>query len=301
MPESMRTPRPPTPGPAPRIWNARSSSGGATCTVTGSVTAHWHDNRYPSRTRSSPSWISSMIVGGGIVPATNCTRHDVQRPRPPQVAVISTPPSCAALRIVVPTATLSSRRVPDCAGFVRMTSETAIRRHCSAHPRGLRRDLELDAAGAFTLDGGRRRLRGQARGRDAAADERVAHGCDALLAKGALGGRRRTVFGGQHGEQLVEARGRLPLGEATREQTQRLLAQRLLAAVLRAGREPFAQRLLLERLRVGEREHRPQAQPNGGPVAQERGETVEMLGHLRTRRGAAGGERHGVHRERLDP
>src|SRR5919201_188157 len=164
-----------------------------------------------------------MIVGGGTVPATNCTRQEVQRPRPPHVAVISTPPSCAALRIVVPAATLSSRRVPDSAGSVRMTSETVIRRHCSARSCALRRDLELDAAGALTFDGCWRRLRGQARGGDAAADERIAHGRDSLLAEGRCGGRGRTVFGGQHREQLVQARGWLALGEATREQTQRLL------------------------------------------------------------------------------
>ena len=43
-----------------------------------------------------------MMVGGGAVPATNLTRHDVQRPRPPQVAVMSTPAACAAFRMVVP-------------------------------------------------------------------------------------------------------------------------------------------------------------------------------------------------------
>src|SRR5262245_6130246 len=50
-----------------------------------------------------------MMVGGGTVPATNLTRHDVQRPRPPQVAVMSTPAAWAALRIVVPGATSSER------------------------------------------------------------------------------------------------------------------------------------------------------------------------------------------------
>src|SRR5206468_11918842 len=50
-----------------------------------------------------------MMVGGGIVPATNFTRHDVHRPRPPQVAVMSTPPACAARRIVVPGSTSSVR------------------------------------------------------------------------------------------------------------------------------------------------------------------------------------------------
>ena len=89
----------------PRIWKVVSSSGGATCTVTGSVTGHWHERRYPSRTSASPSCSSSMIVGGGTVPVTSFTRHEVQRPRPPQVAVMSTPPPCAAFRMVVPGST----------------------------------------------------------------------------------------------------------------------------------------------------------------------------------------------------
>ena len=50
-----------------------------------------------------------MIVGGGMVPATNFTRQDVQRPRPPQVAVMSTPAPCAALRTVTPGSTCSVR------------------------------------------------------------------------------------------------------------------------------------------------------------------------------------------------
>ena len=37
----------------PRIWKARSSSGGAICATSGSVTDSWQDSRYPSRTRSS--------------------------------------------------------------------------------------------------------------------------------------------------------------------------------------------------------------------------------------------------------
>ena len=45
IPASMRTPSPPTPGPAPRIWNACSSSGGAIWTVMGSVTVHWQERR----------------------------------------------------------------------------------------------------------------------------------------------------------------------------------------------------------------------------------------------------------------
>ena len=83
--------RPATPMPAPRIWKAASSSGGASCTVTASVGVHWQASRYPSRTCSSPSCSSSPMVGGGTAPATNFTRHDVHRPRPPHVAVTSRP------------------------------------------------------------------------------------------------------------------------------------------------------------------------------------------------------------------
>src|SRR5712664_202359 len=43
-----------------------------------------------------------MMVGGGAVPATSLTRHEVHRPRPPQVAVMSTPEAWADFRIVVP-------------------------------------------------------------------------------------------------------------------------------------------------------------------------------------------------------
>src|SRR5881296_2851505 len=38
-----------------------------------------------------------MIVGGGGRPARNLTRHAVHRPRPPHVAVMSTPPACLAM------------------------------------------------------------------------------------------------------------------------------------------------------------------------------------------------------------
>jgi len=72
-----------------------------------------------------------MIVGGGIVPSMNLTRQEVQRPRPPQVAVTSTPPSCAAVRMLVPAATVSTRRGRASPGCVRMTSETGIRRYCT--------------------------------------------------------------------------------------------------------------------------------------------------------------------------
>src|SRR5205823_10539843 len=114
-----------------------------------------------------------MIVGGGIVPSMNLTRQEVQRPRPPQVAVTSTPPSCAAVRMLVPAAMVSTRRGRASPGCVRMTSETGIRRIVRAP--ALLRDLELDAARALALDGGWRRLRGEAAGVDAVRDERVAH------------------------------------------------------------------------------------------------------------------------------
>src|SRR5262245_55559399 len=51
-----------------------------------------------------------MMVGGGIVPETNFTRHEVHRPRPPHVAVMSTPPSWAARRMVEPGSTDSTTR-----------------------------------------------------------------------------------------------------------------------------------------------------------------------------------------------
>src|SRR5512132_1696516 len=77
-----------------------------------------------------------MIVGGGIAPARNFTRHDVQRPRPPQVAVMSIDAACAARRIVVPGGRLSSRRAPASRGSVRMTRETAMPGHCNLPPLG---------------------------------------------------------------------------------------------------------------------------------------------------------------------
>ena len=51
-----------------------------------------------------------MIVRGGATPATNLTRQDVQRPRPPQVAVMSTPWACAARSKAVPGSTATVRR-----------------------------------------------------------------------------------------------------------------------------------------------------------------------------------------------
>src|SRR6185503_15340182 len=62
-----------------------------------------------------------MIVGGGAVPATSLTRHEVQRPRPPQIALMSTPPAWAAFRMVVPGLASRTR------GPGRMVSEIAMR------------------------------------------------------------------------------------------------------------------------------------------------------------------------------
>src|SRR4030095_15905129 len=59
--------------------------------------------------RAPPSGPAPPMVGGGTAPATNFTRHEVQRPRPPQVAVMSTPAACAARRMVVPGSTWSVR------------------------------------------------------------------------------------------------------------------------------------------------------------------------------------------------
>src|SRR5204863_474611 len=81
-----------------------------------------------------------MIVGGGTAPATNLTRHEVQRPRPPQVAVMSTPPPWAALRIDVPGARSSVRRAPGSRGSVRIVSATAM----SSHSSGMLPPMEID-------------------------------------------------------------------------------------------------------------------------------------------------------------
>src|SRR5260221_13325985 len=62
-----------------------------------------------------------MIVGGGMVPDTTFTRQEVPRPRPPHVAVMSTPPSWAALRMVQPGSTESTTRSG------RMVSEILMR------------------------------------------------------------------------------------------------------------------------------------------------------------------------------
>src|SRR2546427_6821408 len=81
-----------------------------------------------------------MIVGGGGRPARNLTRHEVHRPRPPHVAVMSTPPACAALRIVVPGATLSVRRDATSPGSWRIVSATAMAPHSS----GMLARMEID-------------------------------------------------------------------------------------------------------------------------------------------------------------
>src|SRR5438093_11684534 len=98
--------------------------------MTGSWSTHWQERRYPSRTRSSPSWSASMIVGGGA-PVRNLTRHDVQRPRPPHVAVMSTPPAWAALRIVAPAAAVRLRRDAGSLGSTMIVSATAMVFHSS--------------------------------------------------------------------------------------------------------------------------------------------------------------------------
>ena len=61
----------------------------------------------------------------GIGPATNFTRHDVQRPRPPHVAVMSTPAAWAAVRIETPGVRVSARRADGSCGSVRTVRRTA--------------------------------------------------------------------------------------------------------------------------------------------------------------------------------
>ena len=94
-----------------------------------------------------------MIVGGGGRPARNFTRHDVHRPRPPHVAVTSTPPACAALRIVVPGATLSVRRDGAAPEPWRIVSATAMVPHSSGMLAPMEIGLEgmkrMAAAGGF--------------------------------------------------------------------------------------------------------------------------------------------------------
>src|SRR3989441_10025294 len=72
-----------------------------------------------------------MIVGGGIVPATNFTRQEVHRPRPPHVAVISMDAACADFRIEVLGGRASVRRGVGSRGSVRMVRRTAMLPHSS--------------------------------------------------------------------------------------------------------------------------------------------------------------------------
>src|SRR5881398_3097026 len=67
-----------------------------------------------------------MIVGGGTVPVTNLTRQDVQRPRPPHVAVISRDAACAPFRIDVAGGSASVRRGAGSRGSVRIVRGTAM-------------------------------------------------------------------------------------------------------------------------------------------------------------------------------
>ena len=71
------------------------------------------------------------MLGGGAGPATNLMRQEVQRPRPPQVAVMSMEAACAALRIVVPGATVTVRRAAGSPGSATKVSGTAMASHSS--------------------------------------------------------------------------------------------------------------------------------------------------------------------------
>src|SRR4051812_5772706 len=71
-----------------------------------------------------------MMVGGGMLPETNFTRQEVQRPRPPQVAVMSTPPAWAALRMVT-LGSASRRRFSGrtMSGIVMLDTDDTVRAH----------------------------------------------------------------------------------------------------------------------------------------------------------------------------
>src|SRR5262245_32208445 len=81
-----------------------------------------------------------MIVGGGGKPTRNFTRHEVHRPRPPHVAVTSTPPPCAALRIVVPGSTTSVRCDAAPPRSAMMVRATVI----ASHSSGMLAPMEID-------------------------------------------------------------------------------------------------------------------------------------------------------------
>jgi hypothetical protein len=68
-----------------------------------------------------------MMVGGGTGPVTNLTRQEVQRPRPPQVAVMAIPADWAALSIEAPGEALSVRLAEGSRGSVRTVRTTATR------------------------------------------------------------------------------------------------------------------------------------------------------------------------------
>src|SRR5262249_10406881 len=76
-------------------------------------------------------WPSPWMGGGGGGPARNSPGHDVHRPRPPQVAVMSMEAACAALRIVVPGATVTVRRAAGSPGSATKVSGTAMASHSS--------------------------------------------------------------------------------------------------------------------------------------------------------------------------
>src|SRR5437762_10133206 len=79
-----------------------------------------------------------MIVGGGTVPATNFTRQDVHRPRPPHVAVISIPAACAVFKMEVAGGRESVRWADGSRGSVRMVRGTAMPPHSSGDRKSTR-------------------------------------------------------------------------------------------------------------------------------------------------------------------
>jgi len=79
--------------------------GGETCTVIAPPRGTGRKGGSLRGRARRPTASSSMMVGGGTRPDTNFTRHDVHRPRPPQVASRSTPPACAEARMVTPRST----------------------------------------------------------------------------------------------------------------------------------------------------------------------------------------------------
>src|SRR5262245_40872563 len=111
------------------------------------------------------------MVGGGTAPATNFTRQEVQRPRPPQVAVRSMPAAWAAARMLVAGGSDSSRRTSARRGSVKIVSATAIPRIVARRSRS---DFKLHAGRALALHRGARFQALQALGRDPGAHQRLA-------------------------------------------------------------------------------------------------------------------------------